>query len=169
MDVVTCEKHGLRYNRAVESGCVRCRRERGAGTRSGTTSGRGPVAARAEAPASLPMQLLIAALLVGGTGSLCWGAHQAVIDSFAGGLIAHTGRSGIEAATAPGEAYGDDKAEPAAWPPPRPVGPTPTIPPGMRGHGPAEQQKQIEELFRQMKEDEAKERGEDPNAGEEPQ
>jgi hypothetical protein len=170
LDVAVCEKHGLRYNRAVESGCVRCRRESGIVSTPGA-KGAGPGAAprSLDPPASPAIQLLIAALLIGGTGGLCWGAHQAVLESFAGGLLVQTGSAGIEAAAAPDEAYGDDASEPAAWPPPRPTGPQPTAPPGMKGRGPVEQQKQIEELFRQMQEDEAKERAAEQQPADYPQ
>ena len=102
------------------------------------------------------MQLLFAALLVGGTGTLFWSAHEAVLESFAGGVLANAGSAGAEAADAPGDAS-YEAPDPAAWPPPRPTGSQQPPPPGMRGRGPAEQQKQVEELFRQMKEDEAKE------------
>ncbi len=168
MDVATCEKHGLRYNRAVESGCVRCRRESGVATTAtaGTGASRLGTAVRLDAPSSVGTQLLIAVLLIGGTGGLCFAAHQAVLNSFAGGLLMQTGSAGMDVVDDPGEAY-DAAAEPAAWPPPRPTGPQPTAPPGMKGRGPAEEQKQIEELFRQMQEDEAKERGEQPPPAEE--
>jgi hypothetical protein len=162
VDNDTCEKHGLRYNRATDKGCVRCRAESGAvsgAARAGAS--RAASKATPQAPASLGAQLLIAALLVGGTGALFYGAHQAVLESFSGGVLATAGKSGAEAAAAPGEAK-YDAPDPAAWPPPRPTGSQPQPPPGMRGRGPAEQQKQIEELFRQMKEDDAKERGEAP-------
>ncbi len=169
LDIATCEKHGLRYNRAVESGCVRCRRESGVATTAATSTGasRLGTAVRLDAPSSIGTQLLIAVLLIGGTGGLCFAAHQAVLKSFAGGLLVQTGSAGMDVVDDPGEAYGSDSAESAAWPPPRPTGPQPTAPPGMKGRGPAEEQKQIEELFRQMKEDEAKERGEEPPAGDE--
>jgi hypothetical protein len=163
VDIVTCDKHGLRYNRAAEKGCVRCRSEAGTGAsgarRAATASG-----PKVDAPASLPMQLLFAALLVGGTGTLFWSAHQAVLESFAGGVLATAGSAGAEAAAAPGDAS-YEAPDPAAWPPPRPTGSQPQPPPGMQGRGPAEQQKQVEELFRQMKEDAAKERGEAPDPG----
>ena len=166
LDVGVCEKHGLRYNRAVETGCVRCRRESGVAPAAATGASRLGTAVRLDAPSSIGIQLLVAALLIGGTGGLCFAAHQAVLKSFAGGLLAQTGSAGMDVVDDPGEAYGaeaaDPAAAPAAWPPPRPTGPQPTAPPGMKGRGPVEQQKQIEELFRQMKEDEAKERGEEP-------
>jgi len=115
------------------------------------------------------MQLLFAALLVGGTGTLFWSAHQTVLESFAGGVLASAGSAGAEAAAAPGDAS-YEAPDPNAWPPPRPTGSQPQPPPGMQSRGPAAEQKQIEELFRQMKEDEAKERGEAPDAGtEQPQ
>jgi len=164
VDIVTCDKHGLRYNRAAEKGCVRCRSEAGGGA---TGARRGPTPARpaqANAPASLPMQLLFAALLVGGTGTLFWSAHQTVLESFAGGVLASAGSAGAEAAAAPGDAS-YEAPDPNAWPPPRPTGSQPQPPPGMQSRGPAAEQKQIEELFRQMKEDEAKERGEAPDPG----
>ena len=162
IDIATCDKHGLRYNRATDKGCVRCRAESSAAT-GGTRRGAAPGRAAAEAPASLPIQLLIAALLVGGSGGLFFAAHQSVLESFAGGVLANAGEAGAEAAAAPGDAS-YDAPDPASWPPPRPTA-TPPVPPGMRGRGPAEQQKQIEELFRQMKEDEEKERGEAPEPG----
>jgi hypothetical protein len=157
VDIAVCETHGLRYNRAVESGCVRCRRESGAAPATGAAPARTkPAARRTDAPASAPLQLLFAALLVGATGALCWSAHQAVLDSFTGGLLAKAGRAGSEAAAAPGEAYGSDTTAPAAWPPG--AQPQATAPPGMRGRGPAEQQKQLEKVLRQMQEEQAKER-----------
>ncbi|HET9768734.1 MAG TPA: hypothetical protein VFS60_17950 [Thermoanaerobaculia bacterium] len=163
LDVVTCEKHGLRYNRAAEKGCARCRSEAGTGS-SGVRRAATASAPKVDAPASLPMQLLFAALLVGGTGTLFWSAHQAVLESFAGGVLATAGSAGAEAAAAPGDAS-YEAPDPNAWPPPRPTGTQPEPPAGMRGRGPAEQQKQVEELFRQMKEDAAKERGEAPDPG----
>lgn len=167
LDIVTCEKHGLRYNRAAESGCVRCRRESGVATTASTGAGRLGTAVRLDAPSSVRTQLIIAALLIGGTGGLCYAAHSALIKSYAGGFM-QTGSAGMDAGDDPGEAYvRDNPADPAPWPPPRPKGPQPTAPPGMKGRGPVEQQKQIEELFRQMKEDEAKERGEEPPPAEE--
>jgi len=169
VDIVTCDKHGLRYNRATDKGCVRCRTESGAASGAPRASApRAGAKGAPEPPASLGVQLLVAALLVGGTGGLFYGAHQAVLESFAGGVLATAGKSGAEAAAAPGDAK-YDAPDPAAWPPPRPTGSQPQPPPGMRGRGPAEQQKQIEELFRQMKEDEAKERGETPPPGDAPQ
>jgi hypothetical protein len=164
LDVATCERHGLRYNRAVESGCVRCRREGGVTSKTGAGASRPGAAPRAaEPPASVATQLLIAALLVGGTGGVCYAAHQAVLASFAGGLLVQTGSAGMDVVDDPGEAYGSDATtEPAAWPPPRPTAAQPTAPPGMKGRGPVEQQKQIEEFFRMQQEEEAKERGEEP-------
>ena len=162
IDIVVCQKHGLRYNGAAEKGCVRCRAESGfvaggpvAGGVGSTRAGTSPPRAAADRPASMQTQLLIAALLIGGTGGIFYGAHQALLDSVSGGMLAGAARSGAEAAAAPGDAS-YEAPDPAAWPPPRPTA-TPPVPPEMRGRGPAEQQKQIEELFRQMKEDQAKE------------
>jgi len=161
VDIVVCEKHRLRYNRAAESGCVRCRRESGLGpaAANGTI---GAAAARSsgqtEAPASAAVQLLVAALLVGGTGTLFWTVQKTVLESFAGGALATAGKEGAEAAAAPAARKSfqtTDPFDPAAIP-------TPEVDPG--GHGPGEEQKQIHEFFEQMKEEEAKERGNAPPA-----
>jgi hypothetical protein len=166
IDIAVCEKHGLRYNRATESGCVRCRRESGvvalppaAGSQPTATARPAGAAAppRSEQPASAGTQLLIALLLVGGTGGIFYGAQQSVLAGFAGGTLATVGQEGAEAAAAPGQRKSFetvDPTDPAAWE-------TPAIDP--RGHGPDEEQKQLHDFFQQMKEEEARsQQGPDP-------
>jgi len=175
VDIVVCEKHGLRYNRAVDGGCVRCRRgESGvqtgavrvaaAATAAATTPAPAP-AARADRPASTAIQLLLAAVLIGGTGSLFFSAHHAVLESFAGGVLAAAGKAGKKSAgTRPHVAAEREAAPeqpPTVWPSPEALAEeAPAIDP--RGHGPAEEQKQLDEFFRQMREDEAKDRPAQP-------
>jgi hypothetical protein len=159
VEIVVCETHGLRYNRAAESGCVRCRRESGVvaaapggGAGAGATTG-----AAADRPASAGVQLLVAALLIGGSGTLFWSAHQAVLDSFDGSTLAIAGRDGAKAAAAPSQRHDFGSSDPSAWPPPAAEAQdSPAVDP--RGHGPGEEQKQLDEFFRQMREEAAKER-----------
>jgi hypothetical protein len=155
VDIATCEKHGLRYNRAVDAGCVRCRRESGAVAAPGAaTSSQGTARTTAtEQPASLGKQLLLAAALVAGTGVLFWSAHQSVLESFSGGVLATVGKEGKEAAAAPGQRHSFETTDPLD---PANV-PTPAVDP--RGQGPAEEQKQLHDFLQQMKEEEAKARG----------
>jgi hypothetical protein len=159
VDIIVCDKHGLRYNRAVESGCARCRRESGAVATPGASapaqgaprSAQGMSAA--EQPASIGKQLLLAAALVAGTGVLFWSAHQSVLESFSGGVLATLGKEGQDAAAAPGQRHSFETTDPID-----PANaPTPTVDP--RGQGPAEEQKQLHDFLQQMKEDEAKARG----------
>ena len=154
VDIATCEKHGLRYNRAVDTGCARCRRESGAVAVEGATApAQGTAKAGAtEKPASVGKQLLLAAALVAGTGVLFWSAHQSVLESFSDGVLATVGKEGKEAAAAPGErhSFGTDPLDPANVP-------TPAVDP--RGQGPGEEQKQLHDFLQQMKEEAAKARG----------
>lgn len=160
-DIVVCDKHGLRYNRAVESGCVRCRRESGvapAATSGASRAATPRPAGPPDAPASTGVQLLLAFLLVGGAGALFWTAHKAVLESFAGGVLATVGKQSAEAAAAPAARKQFEQVDPFD---PSTI-PTPEFDP--HGYGPAEEQKQMHEFFQQMKEDEAKERGNAPPA-----
>jgi hypothetical protein len=91
------------------------------------------------------MQLLVAALLVGGTGAMFWAAHQQVLASF--GSVFGMTAEGPGAAT-DAMALEDDMglaaegAEPAAYPPEDTV-----------AVGPAAQEQQMRELMRQMEAD----------------
>lgn len=149
IEISVCPKHGLRYNAAEELGCVRCRREDGAGVgRAPAAGGRAPAAPRpADGPASAPTQLLLAALLVAGTGAMFWTAHQQVLESF--GSVFGLGAEGPGAATAPmameddlGVGETDGGVEPAGYPPD-----------GTVAVGPAAQEQQMRELMRQMEAD----------------
>ena len=149
VEISVCPKHGLRYNAAEELGCVRCRREDGAGL------GRVPAAAarrqaaprRADGVASAPNQLLLAALLVAGTGAMFWTAHQQVLASF--GSVFGLSSEGPGAATDPMAMEDDlglgepaEGVEPAGYPPD-----------GTVAVGPAAQEQQMRELMRQMEAD----------------
>lgn len=149
VEVAVCERHGLRYNAAEGRGCVRCRAE--AGVAPGTAPAArtpAPGAGRgSDAGASAARQLVLAALLVGGTGALFWTAHQAVLDSFGGlfGLTAEgpgaaTDALSMEEETGLGGT--PSEVEPAAYPPEDTV-----------AVGPAAQEQQMRELMRQMEED----------------
>jgi hypothetical protein len=144
VEIAVCERHGLRYNAAEGQGCVRCRRDTAVGGPAGSSSGPAaqPRAVRdAERPASVAAQVLVAALLVGGTGGMLWAAHQQVVASF--GSVFGAGApppAGVDAAAIEGYDPGS-AAEPAAYPP---DGVT---------VGPAEQDRQMRELLRQMQED----------------
>ena len=148
VEVAVCERHGLRYNAAEGQGCVRCRSEAGV-TAPPRRSAAGPATRNAseEAGASLPMQLLVAALLVAGTGTMFWSAHRQVLASFgsvfgmtAEGPGAATDAMALEDDMGLGEA--PDGAEPAAYPPDDTV-----------AVGPAAQEQQMRELMRQMEAD----------------
>jgi hypothetical protein len=163
VEIAVCERHGLKYNAAEGQGCVRCRREAGLGappagatrsavasaTPSGASSGvsSGVSKGGSDRPASAPVQLLLAALLVGGTGAMFWAAHQQVLSSF-GALGAAAGAPGalgdgvgLDDGLAYGEPY-EDGGDPAAHPP----GDTVAV-------GPAAQDQQMRELMRQMDDD----------------
>jgi hypothetical protein len=154
VDIALCEKHGLRYNAADGGGCVRCRREAGLPPAGAVRSTAAPGPARPAAPprtdppASALVQGLIALALVAATGVVFWSAHGQVLAGF-GAMV--TGGASEDVA---GESDGDlgygleddgsgfDGTEPAAYPP----GDTVAI-------GPAEQQRQMDEVMRQMQED----------------
>lgn len=68
VQIETCEKHGLRYNAAVDDGCARCRTEVGART----------IAQRGFSPQRAPditRGLLVAGVLVAGIGGSLFAAH----------------------------------------------------------------------------------------------
>lgn len=153
VEISVCPKHGLRYNAAEELGCVRCRREDGAGVGrarvvGGAGAGRAQAAPRrGDAAASAPTQLLLAALLVSGTGVMFWAAHQEVLESF--GSVFGLSAEGPGAATDPMAMEDDlglgetgEGVEPAGYPPD-----------GTVAVGPAAQEQQMRELMRQMEED----------------
>jgi hypothetical protein len=180
VDIVVCDKHGLRYNRAVESGCVRCRRgESGVqtgvvatATATAAATATAPVA-RADRPASTAIQLVLAAVLIGGTGSLFFSAHHALLESFAGGAFAAAGKAGRKAAAGrhgaspSSETAPEREQPPTIWPSPEAIAEeTPAVDP--KGHGPAEEQKQLDEFFRQMREEEAKASPAQPAAAKSP-
>jgi hypothetical protein len=162
VEIAICERHGLRYNAAEGQGCVRCRREAGLATGTVPVTAAPAKAAKPAAPgprrASAPLHLLIAAALVGGTGALFWSAHRDVVASF--GNLAPDESGGVggeheaddEAAVPAPLSYAEDgavegetaaDADPAAYPPEDVA------------IGPAEQQRQLDELMRQMEEDAA--------------
>ena len=146
VEIVVCDRHGLKYNAAEAGGCVRCRREAGRGVAAGAVAAGAPQPRRlvaAEAPASAAVQLLLAAVLVAGTGTLFWTAHRQVVAGF-GGMLGTGGDDFAVDTEGDGRvSFGDN--EPAAYPPDGV-----TI-------GPAEEQRQINELMRQMQEDDEKE------------
>ena len=145
VEIVVCDKHGLKYNAAEAGGCVRCRREAGRGVAAGAVAAGAPQPRRlvaAEAPASAAVQLLLAAVLVAGTGTLFWTAHRQVVAGFSG-MLGTGGEDFAVDTEGDGLAFGDN--EPAAYPPDGV-----TI-------GPAEEQRQMNELMRQMQEDDEKE------------
>ncbi|MCP4658810.1 MAG: hypothetical protein GY856_25645 [bacterium] len=59
--IVKCEKHGLRYNAATQSGCVRCRREGGEAARAGPVRAAGRTTPQGM---SLIAALAVSALLI---------------------------------------------------------------------------------------------------------
>jgi len=75
--IVKCEKHGLRYNAATQSGCVRCRREAGEFPKTGAT--RAPERT-ARQGMSLSAALAISALLVLATSFAMLWIHTQVYD-----------------------------------------------------------------------------------------
>lgn len=154
VEIVVCDKHGLRYNKADGGGCVRCRRESGGVAVHG--GGRGPTPVRsgpAETSANAFVQLLLAAALIGGTGALFFSVHQDVVRGF-GGMFAE----GVEDVAAEGQLEddgrlsfeeGDAEADTAAFPPEGDSeGDGDTV-----AFGPAEQERQMNELMRQMQQD----------------
>lgn len=89
VQVARCEKHGIAYNAAVDSGCVRCRKEKG---------GAAPAATVAAAPtdsASLLVQGILAVALIVGSGGLFFSAHSTMLASFEG-LLSLSGQGGQE-------------------------------------------------------------------------
>ncbi|HEX9733538.1 MAG TPA: hypothetical protein VGG06_16320 [Thermoanaerobaculia bacterium] len=77
MVTVKCEKHGLRYNPNLHSGCVRCRREAGEPISGSGALAPGPVAeGPANAGGSVVPALAVAALLVIVTGGGFYAAHR---------------------------------------------------------------------------------------------
>jgi hypothetical protein len=184
VEIAVCDKHGLRYNAAEGQGCVRCRREGGVaapatgaasavlgggarpepavGPRAGAAGVARPVAptaaappvpgaargaaAGAERPASGLVQALIAAALVAGTGALFWSLHGEMVAALPNvfGLAAQDAAYEAEGGLPLDEdddGYAD--AEPAAYPPDAPG-------------GPADQQRQLDELLREIEDDEAR-------------
>lgn len=81
---VRCEKHGLRYNPNLHSGCVRCRKEAGeligpASPAARAPAARGPAAgvqAKAAAGETVIPALALAAFLVVATGAGFYFAHR---------------------------------------------------------------------------------------------
>jgi len=90
VQIAICERHGLKYNAATEAGCVRCRRESGEGVEGAT-----PAARRRSAP----VQLLVAALLVGTTGALFCAAQRPILAGYP--LLRQAAARGQEEAPAP--------------------------------------------------------------------
>lgn len=106
--IETCEVHGLKYNAAIATGCVRCRKD-GTGAEAGPAAS--PSVAASAAP-SLGKQALVSALLVAGSGFLFFSAHQRMLGQltgFFGAGIEGGGRADIEAAAA--GPYNDSLAE----------------------------------------------------------
>ena len=87
VQIAICERHGLKYNAATETGCVRCRRE---SEPPPTTS---PSAPRA---ASAPLQIVVALLLVSGAGALFCAAQSAMLAGYP--LLRHMTERGAEPA-----------------------------------------------------------------------
>jgi hypothetical protein len=78
--VVKCEKHGLHYDSATQTGCVICRREAGQPARGAAAAAPGG-AATAAPGGSLGMALAMTALLLAGTAFGLLAAHEAVSRS----------------------------------------------------------------------------------------
>ncbi len=142
VDIAVCDRHGLRYNRATENGCVRCRRE--AGARTPATGSDGRAAAAGEREASAPIQLLLAAALIVGTGILLWNAQPAVLSGFLSPAAPGRGTT----ASAPGL--------PAGWAPD--LGTPPASPAPAAAIDPAAAQRQANELLRQLQEGQQQQR-----------
>ena len=150
VEIAVCEKHGLRYNAAEGQGCVRCRREAGvsAGPPAATARAAAPGAAPSEASPSVPSQLLLAALLVAGTGAMFWTAHQQVVESFGTFFGMSAGGPGASTDAFSMEEDGLGSGEPAGGAAPAAYPPDDTV-----AVGPAAQEQQMRELMRQMEED----------------
>ena len=104
--IETCEAHGLKYNAAVATGCVRCRRDP-------TGAAEVPASASpAETAPSVGKQAAFAALLVAASGFLFFTAHQRMLSEltgFFGPDFEGGGRADIETAAA--GPYNDSLAE----------------------------------------------------------
>lgn len=75
VQVVRCEKHGLRYNAATQSGCVRCRRE------TGEASGARQRTETANPPVPLAAALAFTALLLFGTSLTFYHLHTLAYEA----------------------------------------------------------------------------------------
>jgi len=95
VQIAGCERHGLKYNAAIDSGCVRCRRQDTPSLASATAAPR---------TASVPLQLLLAALLVGATGGLFCAAQRAMIDGYT--ILHRAAERGAATAAAPAATAG---------------------------------------------------------------
>ena len=105
--IETCEIHGLKYNAAVATGCVRCRNGSPDAGAAGSVAPAAPVAGT-----SAGKQAAVTALLILASGLLFFTAHQRMLAQF-GGLfgsgIEGGGRADIETAAA--GPYNDSLAE----------------------------------------------------------
>jgi hypothetical protein len=105
--IETCEVHGLKYNAAIDTGCVRCRRDA-----DGAEAAPSGSAAIAVAAPLVGKQALVSALLVAGSGFLFFTAHQRMLGQLAGFFdptFMGGGQSEIETAAA--GPYNDSLAE----------------------------------------------------------
>lgn len=76
---VVCEKHGLRYNPQLHSGCVRCRKEAGEAIGSGPM--KAPAGTSTRQGGSLAAALAVTFFLVAGTSLVFYTIHKAAWDS----------------------------------------------------------------------------------------
>lgn len=93
---VVCEKHGLRYNPTLHSGCVRCRKEAGEkiGAPAPVARTAAPAAAAAAEGSVLPA-LAVTLLLVVVTGGGFYFAHRQIRDTV-GGYLSQEGAGGYD-------------------------------------------------------------------------
>lgn len=75
---VVCEKHGLRYNPQIHSGCVRCRKE--AGETIGAVAA-SPAVASAEPRGSIAAALAVTFLLVTVSSGIFYAAHKSAWEA----------------------------------------------------------------------------------------
>jgi hypothetical protein len=101
VQVVRCEEHGIAYNAAVESGCVKCRKERGGGAARRVT----PSVAPRDSASALVQGLLALALIVG-TGGLLFSAHRTLLTAFEG-VLSLQDQGSVEVPPSLQEEHGD--------------------------------------------------------------
>ncbi len=76
--VVQCEKHGLHYDSAKYSGCIRCRREAG----EAPPAGAGAAAAASQPKGAIGPALGVTLLLLALTAFVCHTLHLQLVRSF---------------------------------------------------------------------------------------